>query len=153
MGAPEQCAGGKYGSAADVYSLGICLYELFSSFGSGMERVLGIQALIGHGKAPETAPFPTEGGCAMSYPHVASVISLMVAYNPESRPSLKRLMQLTHDLSVDNAASGGLSSTAAEVVRLDRLVQSQAAEIARLKALVRKKKEKQSIKAEGSEDL
>ena len=151
--APEQCAGGKYGSAADVYSLGICLYELFSSFGSGMERVLGIQALIGHGKAPETAPFPTEGGCATSYPHVASVISLMVAYNPESRPSLKRLMQLTHDLSVDNAASGGLSSTAAEVVRLDRLVQSQAAEIARLKALVRKLGGSPSVKPERSEDL
>ncbi len=44
--APEQAKGkGKYTSKADMYSLGIILFEMWANFNSAYERVKAIQTV------------------------------------------------------------------------------------------------------------
>ncbi|KNC53952.1 PEK protein kinase [Thecamonas trahens ATCC 50062] len=142
--APEQMAGGRYGSKADVFSLGILLFELFSQFSTGMERVLAIRQLAsmcapgsGAGDGSPDAAFPTEGGCFAAYPHVASIIALMVAHNPAERPSLPRLLELTNDLGVDSASTAAevrVAQQARIIERQARVIAAQAEELEQLKA-------------------
>lgn len=68
----------------DVFSLGLCLMELFSSFSTGMERALAFNDVrSGALSMPWTSEFPD----------VATMVRAMTAAKPESRPSLSDLLE------------------------------------------------------------
>lgn len=51
--APEQINGGEYDQKADIFSLGLILFELFCPFGSRMEKKLLVENLRLNGEVPE----------------------------------------------------------------------------------------------------
>jgi translation initiation factor 2-alpha kinase 4 len=81
--APE-VASGKYSEKADVYSLGVVLFEMFSSFGTGMERVAVLASLRCGGALP--------AAWADKYPQAANLARAMVSLDPAQRPSCVAIM-------------------------------------------------------------
>lgn len=74
---------GQYNEKCDVYSLGVVLVELFSSFGTAMERAETLDNLR-RGKLPDDF--------ISSYPTQAALALRMVATNPSERPSCKEIL-------------------------------------------------------------
>uniref|UniRef100_A0A7S4R2Z3 Protein kinase domain-containing protein n=1 Tax=Ditylum brightwellii TaxID=49249 RepID=A0A7S4R2Z3_9STRA len=81
--APEVSTG-RYNEKCDIYSLGIVLFELFSSFTTGMERISVLQYLRTNNKPPD------EWSSSNSI-YVASLICQMIKCNPKERPSCKEI--------------------------------------------------------------
>ncbi|KAI8348649.1 kinase-like domain-containing protein [Blakeslea trispora] len=103
--APEQMAPAAepYDEKADIYSLGIILFELYHPFSSGMERAINIDQLKKH-VFPETL--------AKKYPAVKEIIQGMTSIDPCARPTASEL--LTHPLFRDSrfaeASNSSISS-------------------------------------------
>lgn len=75
---PEQYEGRWYNEKADIYSLGIILFELFSIFGTYTERAKKMQDLR-QGIIDQ---------CIwLQYPNVAAFITRLVHHDPANRPS------------------------------------------------------------------
>ncbi|KAI8350328.1 kinase-like domain-containing protein [Choanephora cucurbitarum] len=91
--APEQMASfaDPYDEKADIYSLGIILFELYHPFSSGMERAISIDQLKKH-------VFPE--AFAKNYPAVKEMIQEMMSLDPCARPTASEL--LTHPLFQNN---------------------------------------------------
>ncbi len=82
--APEQIEGALVAASADIFSLGVIIVELFSSFGSGMERVVVLsRARQGH------LPNPLEE----QHPHIASLARKCLERVPELRPTAQELLE------------------------------------------------------------
>ena len=50
--APEQERGTRYDEKADMYSIGVILFEMLQPFDTGMERINAVTALRQHGVFP-----------------------------------------------------------------------------------------------------
>lgn len=77
--APEQLGPGDYGTGADVYSLGLLLFELSCVFETGMERATAFARLRDHGEVPDDL--------AAEYPGVAALVLRATHTEPPWRPS------------------------------------------------------------------
>lgn len=74
----------SYGTPCDIYSLGILLVEIFSAFGTGMERIHVLKALRKNGS------LPAEWEAA--HPIQAKLARQMTALVPEERPTCSQLL-------------------------------------------------------------
>ncbi|KAG1056619.1 hypothetical protein G6F46_007297 [Rhizopus delemar] len=84
--APEQLAGTTYDEKADIYSLGIILFELFYPFSTAMERSNVLNDLKMKGEMPE--------GFEERYPTESKWIRQMMHPDPSQRPSASELCQV-----------------------------------------------------------
>lgn len=84
--APEQESSNNYDYKADIYSLGIILFELLSSFKTVHEKIRTLQALRKSGKVAES--FRTK------YPHSSTIVELLIRNNPKLRPEAKEIWNL-----------------------------------------------------------
>lgn len=125
---PPEVATGNYDEMCDVYALGIVLVEIFSKFGTGMERVEVLRNLQPNGAPQEWAT---------AHLIQAELSSRMVASNPTERPSChdvlsylreKGLVSSTistsfHDIEAQNMGLKlKLSESENEVLRLRKLL-------------------------------
>jgi translation initiation factor 2-alpha kinase 1 len=85
--APEQLASPckPYDEKADIYSLGIILFELYNPFSSAMERAIAIDRLK-CGIFPDTF--------TKRYPVVKEIVSRMMHRDPCQRPSAEDILNL-----------------------------------------------------------
>uniref|UniRef100_A0A7S4UEE0 non-specific serine/threonine protein kinase n=1 Tax=Guillardia theta TaxID=55529 RepID=A0A7S4UEE0_GUITH len=161
--APEQISGESCDEKSDIYSLGVLLVELFSIFGSGMERILVLTAAR-EGKLPQ--------GMTEEYPIIAGLAVKCLAKDPEDRPSAQMLLEelsamgqqaslpplleladrtiseLTQlleerDETIKSNASL-IASLRSEIADKDKLLLAQEATIAKLKELLAEKSCQQS---------
>ena len=96
--APEQTKSGRYNEKADIYSLGIILFEMYYNFSTRMERQILITQLSKNGI------FPTD----FKNIEVRKLIKSLVSENPADRPSARSLR-----LAVRNTYFGQVASTIA----------------------------------------
>jgi translation initiation factor 2-alpha kinase 4 len=80
---PEVCSG-RYDEKADIFSLGVVLVEIFSDFGTMMERASVLGAL----KVDGSLPVEWEE----AHPTQARLARRMVAHDPADRPSASELL-------------------------------------------------------------
>jgi len=135
---PEQLSGDACGPETDMFSLGIIVCELFSSFASGMDRVITLSA-VREGKIPDSV--------AKNHTSVSEVVSLCLSGDPNLRPTaqdalvslsplveqatLPPLLQLADRTIAD--LRGQLASKDEELRELRSLVSEQAKEIEALR--------------------
>jgi len=100
---------GKYSDKCDVYSLGIVLVELFSSFDTAMERA-EILINLRHGKLPDewTSTHPTQAALALC----------MLSIDPSERPSCRDLLN-----KVQPTPSKSLLRLKQELQKKDKTIQ------------------------------
>jgi len=84
--APEQLQSGRVDCKSDMYSLGVVLFELFTTPLTEMERVRSISSLR------ERQP-----GCLddirRKYPAISDLINCLTSVSPDSRPTAGELLQ------------------------------------------------------------
>ena len=79
-----EVATGRYSEKCDVFSLGIVCVELFSDFGTAMERAHVLSRLRNDGSVPEE--------WASSHPVASRIARRMVASEPAERPSCGQVL-------------------------------------------------------------
>ncbi|KAI9474135.1 MAG: kinase-like domain-containing protein [Benjaminiella poitrasii] len=86
--APEQLLStpSHYDQKADIYSLGIILFELYKPFSSAMQRSIEIEQLKNDRAFPESF--------CQQYPLIAEIILRMTHKNPKQRPTAMQLLEL-----------------------------------------------------------
>mmetsp|Transcript_21186 Transcript_21186/g.63109 ORF Transcript_21186/g.63109 Transcript_21186/m.63109 type:complete len:909 (-) Transcript_21186:252-2978(-) len=81
---PEQLSQSAYDQKADIYSLGVVLFELLHHFNTEMERLMLIRDLRDHGVLP--ADF------LKSFPREGALILWLTAANPLNRPTAEDVL-------------------------------------------------------------
>ncbi|KAH8583676.1 Ser thr kinase [Cryptosporidium sp. chipmunk genotype I] len=82
--APEQCKGNVYNQSADIFSLGVILFEMYHPpFKTGMERVQILTQLTKYGTIPSNCNIPNK---------VQIIIKSLLSHNPEERPTSYQLL-------------------------------------------------------------
>lgn len=82
--APEQCKGNFYNQSADMFSLGVILFEMYHPpFNTGMERVQILTQLTKYGTIPNNCNIPNK---------VRALIKSLLNHNPEERPTSYQLL-------------------------------------------------------------
>ncbi|XP_074616626.1 eukaryotic translation initiation factor 2-alpha kinase 1-like [Acropora palmata] len=131
---PEQLRDNNYDNKADIFSLGIILFELFCSFGTEMERVTSIKDI-------RQCRLPQE--FCQRWPEVAKLITEMTAERPDDRPTAETLLE-TGLFKEKHVHIGH---------HLNERVEQQASEIAELKALLSQKNSEVQTREEEISDL
>ena len=86
--APEQLASDDYDASADVYSLGVVLYEMVRPrFGTAMERCKCLGALAASPNADARAALLAEEEAFAALPDAAALLARMLARDPAARPT------------------------------------------------------------------
>ena len=84
--APEQAESDRYGTAVDMYSLGIVLFEMWAGrFGTGMERVQALMALKRDGSVPKDFHAPL---------FATKLIRMLLAQSPAARPTAEQVLDM-----------------------------------------------------------
>lgn len=131
---PEQLRDNNYDNKADIFSLGIILFELFCSFGTEMERVTSIKDI-------RQCRLPQE--FCQRWPEVAKLITKMTAERPDHRPTAETLLE-TGLFKEKHVHIGH---------HLNERVEQQASEIAELKALLSQKNSEVQTREKEISDL
>lgn len=119
---PEQLRNNVYDNKADIFSLGIILFELLCAFGTEMERVKNIKDLR-QGKL-------SQDFCD-KWPEESKLILKMTAENPSNRPTAESLLELGLFKEKHKQMSH----------HLNEKVKEQASEIIELRKMLRQKDE------------
>ncbi|XP_020600739.1 eukaryotic translation initiation factor 2-alpha kinase 1-like [Orbicella faveolata] len=119
---PEQLRNNIYDNKADIYSLGIILFELFCPFGTEMERVKNIKDLR-QGRLPQDF--------CEQWPEESKLILKMIDENPSNRPTAESLLELDVFKEEHTQMSDYLNEK----------VKEQASEIIELRKMLLKKEE------------
>jgi len=117
--APEQINGSNYDSKTDIYSLGLILLELVSSFSTQHERMLAFKHCK-EGKVPEDLKSFS--------PQVAQLILSCTSENPNARPCAMDILRLPflNDSVNENDISSHILNFEEELRNKDSLIQMQA---------------------------
>eukprot|EP00794_Sanderia_malayensis_P019238 gene19238-21166_t len=125
--APEQLEKHSYSNKADIYSLGIILFELFSPFKTEMERLLSIRDL-----RQGTLPLSIK----QKWPEEGLFISKMTSSEPESRPDVQVILKAQFFEDKDKIIEllrADLLQRAMKIDELTELLKMKDAEIQGLK--------------------
>lgn len=121
---PEQLRNNVYDNKADIFSLGIILFELFCSFGTEMERVTNIKDLRQGSLSQEF--------CQM-WPEETNLILEMTAERPDERPTAETLLEIglfkekhTH---VSHHLSEKVEEQASEIIELRKILSRKDSEM------------------------
>jgi serine/threonine protein kinase len=130
--APE-VATGRYNEKCDVYSLGICLVEIFSNFDTAMERADVLMQLRSKGRLPS--------GWEEANPFQAELGKRMVAPDPADRPSCGEVLtdMLQHGLwtRMDSTVmTTVVADLHARIVELEATLRTKDHKIAELLSLL-----------------
>ena len=120
---PEQVASKKYGTAADIFSLGLILLELFSNFTSEHERAKAFHD-VRHNR--ELAPWMKQ-----YYPEVSALI-LACTQTENRRPTASDIQALAVFRERGSGAEilrAELRALKIEMARKDEVIQSQKKQI------------------------
>ena len=120
---PEQVTSKKYGTAADIFSLGLILLELFSNFTSEHERAKAFHD-VRHNR--ELAPWMKQ-----YYPEVSALI-LACTQMENRRPTASDIQALAVFREKGSGAEilrAELRAMTVEMARKDELIQSQKKQI------------------------
>jgi len=135
--APEQINGSNYDSKTDIYSLGLILLELVSSFSTQHERMLAFKNCK-EGKVPEDLKSFS--------PQVAQLILSCTSENPNARPCAMDILRLPflNDHVNENDISSRVLNFEEELRNKNsliemqaKIIQDQADQIKALKAALR----------------
>ena len=83
---PEQLNSLSYDYKSDIFSLGIILFELLSSFNTFSEKIKDVKYLITFFKVPDHF--------YEFYPKVSELIHILIDPNPQERPSAKAIKDI-----------------------------------------------------------
>ena len=114
---PEQIKSKSYGPAADVFSLGLIILELFSNFTSEHERAKAFLACRRDGEL--------EPGLKHYFPEVAALILACTNNDCSRRPSAREIQVEFQERSGDEVFRAELRTLKMEVENKDKLIQSQ----------------------------
>lgn len=114
---PEQIESKSYGPAADIYSLGLIILEIFSNFTSEHERAKAFHACRRDGEL--------EPGLKQYFPEVAALILACTNKDCSRRPSAKDIQTEFQERSGDDIFRAELRALKIEVASKDALIQSQ----------------------------
>ena len=103
--APEQVSSRQYGTAADVFSLGLILLELLCSFSTEHERLQVFQDCRSRRVLPKELD---------NYPIAAQTILACTERNPQNRPSAAALQGVDMGLTEVHSASSCPTTSAAD---------------------------------------
>ncbi|KDO24393.1 PEK protein kinase [Saprolegnia parasitica CBS 223.65] len=85
---PEQISGELYSAKADLYSLGMILFELgHAPFGTAMERIVTLRQVRDGSIPPEWLP---------QSPEIVALVRRLVSLSPAERPTAKDVVQWCH---------------------------------------------------------
>lgn len=131
---PEQLRNNIYDNKADIYSLGIILFELYCHFGTEMERVKSIKELR-QGRLPEDF--------CKKWPEESKLILEMIAENSSNRPTAESLLEL-----------GFLKAEHTQLSdRLREKVKEQASEMIELRKMLLQKDEELDARTDEVSEL
>lgn len=114
---PEQIESKSYGPAADIYSLGLIILELFSNFTSEHERATAFHACRRDGDL--------EPGLKQYFPEVAALILACTNKDCSRRPSARDIQIEFQERSGDEIFRAELRALKMEVASKDKMIQSQ----------------------------
>lgn len=114
---PEQIESKSYGPAADVYSLGLIILEMFSNFTSEHERAKAFLACRRDGEL--------ESGLKHYFPEVAALILACTNNDCARRPTARDIQSEFQERSGDEMIRAEVRTLKLEVAKRDRLIQSQ----------------------------
>eukprot|EP01051_Picozoa_sp_SAG22_P016371 SAG22_NODE_2300_length_2739_cov_2.636364_2_plen_302_part_00 len=107
---PEQRAGKDISEQADIYSAGVILAELFSTFGTGSERCHTLRQIQDAAMAARREP-DQSWGITQQYPVVLNQCMLMLQKEPGDRPEAAQVRQWVKDFQRRHAAAAELVKT------------------------------------------
>mmetsp|Transcript_1880 Transcript_1880/g.2426 ORF Transcript_1880/g.2426 Transcript_1880/m.2426 type:complete len:375 (-) Transcript_1880:79-1203(-) len=110
---PEQCNQSEYDAKTDVYSLGIIFFEMFSIFGTQMERIQQLSNL-----RKNTLP----KNFLLNLPKEAALVMSMIAQKSEDRPTVAEIL----DEEMFQEADREVSMSKKELQRLYYMLDQQA---------------------------
>ena len=134
--APEQLAGSQVDSRADMYSLGVVLWELHCLPTTNMERVAGLAGLRCEKERPERL-----AELAASQPAMARLVRQLTELEPGERPEAGDLLAAqfsSKDLALLERERE-LAIAQERVEQLEQTVAQQQTELTRLQGLLRRK--------------
>ena len=136
--APEQLRSGRVDNKSDMYSLGVVLFELYTTPLTEMERVRSISSLR-----------EGEPGCLdvvrAKYPVVADLISQLTSLSPETRPGAGELLAQkfsSKDLSLlerereQKALREQVKLQSEQILKQEQLIAEQNAELEILRGVI-----------------
>lgn len=125
---PEQIESKSYGPAADIFSLGLIIMELFSNFNSEHERAKAFLACRRDGElAPELKHY---------FPEVAALIRACTNKDVNRRPSAREIQMEFHERSGNEMCRTELNKLKEEVSKKDEMIQGYVRQIKAKDAII-----------------
>lgn len=131
--APEVRSSKYYDEKADIFSLGIVLVEMFSSFATGMERAKVLEDL-------RRDKFPCEWTSSTHHLTALDLAKRMLLQAPSARPSCFEILQELQSkglLSQRNSTTKWVSDLQTQIRSLQETVEAQNQEIVRLQRILK----------------
>lgn len=115
--APEQLTQSKYSNKADIFSLGILLFELFHVFSTHSERAQLLTSLRRDGQIPNRF--------LDFYPDVVKLVQAMTSHDPNLRPSAAQILKSEIFLNLDTQENSHIAVLQKKLEEKDYLLREQ----------------------------